>query len=321
MRLVEHSARATGDAEKLSAEVRMLADLLRESDYCALQAGRPIVTCADVQCAIDGHVRRSDRVRQQLLDATLRRTIYIDTVGEKVGQVNGLSVIQLNGFTFGRPTRITAQVRIGKGEILDIEREVELGGPIHSKGVLILTGFLGGRYATDYPLSLSASVVFEQSYSGVEGDSAFSTELYSLLSAIADLPIRQSLAVTGSVNQHGDVQPIGGVNEKIEGFFDLCKARGLAGGQGVLIPASNQNNLMLRQDVVDAVASGQFHIYPVETIDQGIELLTGIEAGERDANGEYPYGTVNHLVQRRLREFAKKQIERTPIASLGALNG
>jgi lon-related putative ATP-dependent protease len=318
MRLVEYGSRLAGDAEKLSTEVRQLADLLREADYCAGLAGRLAVTRSDIQTAIDEHIRRSGRVRERLQEETLRNTIYIDTEGSKTGQVNGLSVLQLNGFAFGHPARISARVRLGKGEVVDIEREVEMGGPIHSKGVLILAGFLGGRYAGEYPLSLSASLVFEQSYSGVEGDSASSTELYALLSAISDLPIKQSLAVTGSVNQFGEVQPIGGVNEKIEGFFDLCKARGLSGDQGVLIPASNVKNLMLREDVVDAVSRGEFHIYPVETIDQGISLLTGIDAGERNEDGDYPYGTVNHLVQRRLEEMAKKQIES---AQAGHLKG
>jgi lon-related putative ATP-dependent protease len=309
IRLVEHSSRMAGDAEKLSTQVSHIADVQREADYYAAQAGRDTVTRSDVQCAIDAHVRRSDRVRERLQEATLRKTIYIDTEGAKVGQINGLSVIELNGFAFGHPSRITARIRFGKGEVINIEREVELSGPIHSKGVLILSGFLAGRYASEFPLSLSASLVFEQSYSGVEGDSASSTELYALLSAIAELPIKQSLAVTGSVNQLGEVQPIGGVNEKIEGFFDLCKARGLTGEQGVLIPAANVKNLMLRQEVVDAVSRGEFHIYPVETIDEGIELLTGIEAGERTEDGDYPYDTINHRVQRRLKEMAKKQTE------------
>jgi lon-related putative ATP-dependent protease len=308
-RLLEHSARVAGDAERLSARVRATVDLLRESDYFAGHAGRQIVTNADVQSAIDAHIRRSDRMRAQLLEATLRRSLYIDTEGEKVGQVNGLSVIQLDGFAFGHATRITATIRLGKGEVVDIEREVELSGPLHSKGVLILAGFLGGRYAGDAPLSLSASLVFEQSYNGVDGDSASSTELYALLSAIAEVPIRQALAVTGSVNQHGAVQPIGGVNEKIEGFFDLCSARGLSGEQGVLIPASNIKNLMLRHDVVESVRSGKFHIYPVETIDEGIHLLTGLPAGEKSADGSYPEGTINHRVQRRLHGMAQKQAD------------
>jgi predicted ATP-dependent protease len=274
------------------------------------------VTRPDVESAIEAAIHRADRIREHLQEATLRKTLFIDTEGSKIGQVNGLSVVQLNGYMFGHPSRISARIRLGKGEVINIEREVELSGPIHSKGVLILAGFLGGRYATEYPLSLSASLVFEQSYAGVEGDSASSTELYALLSAIAELPINQSLAVTGSVNQFGEIQPIGGVNEKIEGFFDLCKARGLTGEQGVLIPASNVKNLMLRQDVVDAVAQGRFHIHPVETVDQGIELLTGIEAGERDSGNDYPSGTVNHLVDRRLKAMARKQSEWSQTALL-----
>jgi predicted ATP-dependent protease len=261
-----------------------------------------------VQKAIDARVGRSDRLRDRLREETLRGTILVDTEGERVGQVNGLSVLQLGDFQFGHPSRITARVRLGKGEVLDIEREVELGGPLHSKGVLILSGFLGARYAAQRPLSLSASLVFEQSYGGVEGDSASSAELYALLSAISGLPIRQSLAVTGSVNQHGQVQAIGGVNHKIEGFFDVCEARGLTGDHGVLIPASNVKHLMLRSDVVDAVAAGLFHVYPVETVDGGIGLLTGMPAGERDEHGAYPEGSVNGLVERRMAEMADQQL-------------
>jgi len=316
MRLIEHGARMAGDAGKLSAHVGALTDLLHEADYCAAQAGRPVVTRIDVQSAIDAQIRRSDRVRERLQEATLHNSIYIDTEGEKAGQVNGLSVIQLDGFMFGRPSRITATVQLGKGEVINIEREVDLSGPLHSKGVLILSGFLGARYATEIPLAFSASIVFEQSYSGVDGDSASSTELYALLSTISGLPIKQSLAVTGSVNQLGEVQPIGGVNEKIEGFFDLCNARGLTGGQGVLIPASNVKNLMLRHDVVEAVGNGRFHVYPVETIDQGIELLTGFAAGERNDKGDYPYSTVNYLVQRRLKEMANRQVQMAQRARL-----
>ncbi len=306
-RVIEHSSRLAGDAEKLSTRMRNICDLLREADYWAGRSGNGAVTAQDVQRAIDAQIYRSDRVREKLQEEILRGTILIDTEGERVGQVNGLSVIQLGNFAFGRPSRITARVRMGRGEVIDIEREVELGGPIHSKGVLILSGFLGARYAAERPLSLSASLVFEQSYSGVEGDSASLAELYALLSAIAEVPIKQSLAVTGSVNQHGQIQAIGGVNEKIEGFFDVCKRRGLTGEQGVLIPVSNVKHLMLRSDVVEAVAAGQFHIYPIETVDQGIELLTGIPAGERDEEGNYPEGTINYLVEKRLAELAEKQ--------------
>lgn len=306
-RVIEHSARMAGDAEKLSVRMRGIADLLREADYWAGETGNGVATAGDVQKAIDAQIYRSDRLKERSQEQVLRGTILIDTEGAAVGQVNGLSVIQLGNFVFGRPSRITARVQLGKGEVVDIEREVELGGPLHSKGVLILSSFLGGRYAVDRPLSLSASLVFEQSYGGVDGDSASSTELYALLSAIAQQPIKQCFAVTGSVNQHGHVQAIGGVNAKIEGFFDLCKARGLTGDQGVLIPASNVRHLMLRKDVVEAVSAGQFQIFPVETIDQGIEMLTGIPAGERDEEGNYPEGTINGLVQDELIRMAEQR--------------
>jgi len=306
-RIIEHTARVAQDAGKLSTHRRILTDLLRESDYWSRQAGRTITTAEDVQKAIDAQIRRSDRVRERLQEQVRHGTLLIDTQGEHIGQVNGLSVLDLGPFSFGHPSRITARVRLGKGEVVDIEREVELSGPIHSKGVLILSGFLGARYAADQPLSLSASLVFEQSYGGVEGDSASSAELYALLSALARAPIRQSLAVTGSVNQNGLVQAIGGVNEKIEGFFDVCKLKGLTGEQGVLIPASNVRHLMLRQDVVQAVADGRFHIYPVETIDQGIEILTGVPAGERDDLGFFPEGSINQRVESRLVELAEKR--------------
>jgi predicted ATP-dependent protease len=305
--VIERSARLAGDSEKLTMRTRNITDLLEEADYWAGENGNGTVTDSDVQRAIDAQIHRADRVRERVQEAILRDTFLIDTEGEVVGQINGLSVLQLGNFAFGRPTRITARTRLGKGQVLDIEREVELGGPIHSKGVLILSGFLGERYTSDRPLSLSASLVFEQSYGGVEGDSASSAELYALLSSIAGLPLRQSLAVTGSVNQRGQVQAIGGVNEKIEGFFDVCQARGLTGEQGVLIPASNVKHLMLRQDVVEAVEEGAFHIYPVETVDQGIEVLTGVEAGERDEEGNYPEGTVNYRVAKRLAELAEKR--------------
>jgi len=307
-RVVEHSSRLAGDSGRLTTNTLRLADLLREADFFANRAERPMIGRTDIQQAIDAQYRRSDRLRTRYLEEICRGTILIDTVGQKVGQINGLSVIVLNQFSFGHPTRITARVRLGRGEVVDIEREVALGGPIHSKGVLILSGFLGARYATDYPLSLSASLVFEQSYGGVEGDSASSAELYTLLSALADVPINQAFAVTGSVNQHGEVQAIGGVNEKIEGFFDLCQTRGLTGEQGVLIPASNVRHLMLRHDVVAAVAAGRFHVHAVSTIDEGIEILTGLPAGSRDANGNFPEGSVNQRVEAHLIALAEKRI-------------
>lgn len=308
-RIIEHSSRAIEDGKKLSTRMRPIIDLLHESDYWAMQAGHTVVGADDVQRAIDSQIDRADRVRDRVQEGIQRDIKLIDTTGARVGQINGLSVMQLGTFAFGTPTRITAQIRMGKGEVVDIEREVELGGPIHSKGVMILSGFFGGRYAEDQPLSLSASLVFEQSYGGVEGDSASSAELYTLLSAISGVPIKQSFAVTGSVNQHGQVQPIGGVNEKIEGFFDVCKERGLTGEQGVLIPVSNVQHLMLRSDVRDAVAAGKFHVYSVETIDQGIELLTGVPAGERDPEGNYPEGTINYKVEQRLQQMTKKREE------------
>jgi len=308
-RVVERSARMVGDAEKLSVRSRGVLDLLREADHWAGKEGAGVVSADHVQTAIDKRIYRSDRLRERTQEEILRDTIYIDTEGEQVGQVNGLSVLQLGDFAFGRPTRITARTRLGKGEVVDIEREAELGGPIHSKGVMILSGFLGGRYATDRPLSLEASLVFEQSYGGIEGDSASSTELYALLSSIAGVPIRQSVAVTGSVNQHGKIQPIGGVNEKIEGFFDVCEERGLTGDQGVLIPASNRKHLMLRRDVVEAIERDEFHVWPVETVDQGMEILTGEAMGERDGEGRYPEGTINYLVEERLAELAEQRME------------
>jgi lon-related putative ATP-dependent protease len=306
-RVIEHSARLVGDAEKLTTRMQSVSDLLREANFWAGEAGREIVTAADVQQALDAQVYRASRLRERVQEAVLHDTVLIDTEGAVIGQVNGLSVIMLGEYAFGRPSRITARVRLGKGEVVDIERQVEMGGPIHSKGVMILSGFLGARYAAERPFSLSATLVFEQSYSGVEGDSASSAELYALLSALAGAPIKQSLAVTGSVNQRGQVQAIGGVNEKIEGFFDLCQARGLTGEQGVLIPAANVRHLMLRADVVAAVAAGKFHIYPVTTIDEGIEILTGFVAGEADRNENYPEDSLNGRVVARLIALAEKQ--------------
>jgi predicted ATP-dependent protease len=298
-----------GDAERLSLRMQTIVDLMEEADHWAGQSQTAVVTASHIQQAIDAQIYRSDRVREKLQEEILRRTLSISTEGEVAGQINGLSVLQVGNFTFGHPTRITATCRMGDGEVVNIEREVEMSGPIHSKGVLILSSFLGARYASEEPLSLSASLVFEQSYSGVDGDSASSTELYALLSAIAQAPIKQSLAVTGSVDQRGDVQAIGGVNEKIEGFFDVCQARGLTGEHGVLIPEANVKHLMLRADVVAACKAGRFHIYPITTIDEGIELLTGIVAGERNKRGVYPKGSINQRVEARLRYLARKRSE------------
>ncbi|MFT5172779.1 MAG: lon-related putative ATP-dependent protease [Gammaproteobacteria bacterium] len=306
-RMIEHSARVAGDSQKLSTHLRSSGNVVREADYWARLENRDVITRDDVQHAIDQQIYRSDRIRERIYEAIHRGTILIDTDGEVVGQMNALSVLRLDDFTFGQPSRITASVRLGAGKVIDIERETELGGPTHTKGVLILSSFLSARFAKDRPFSLSASLVFEQSYGGVDGDSASLAELCTLLSAIAELPIRQCFAMTGSVNQHGQVQAIGGVNEKIEGFFDVCAARGLTGKQGVIIPFSNVVHLMLRPDVLRAASEGRFQVYAVRTVDQAIELLTGITAGERDAKGSFPPSSVNAIVEQRLAEFSERR--------------
>lgn len=311
-RLVEEAARLAGDAEKLTTHMASVFDLVRESDHWAGQTGAGTVTAAHVDTAVAAQVRRADRVRGHVQEDILRETLLVDTDGEAVGQINGLAVLQLGRFAFGKPSRITARIRMGRGEFVDIEREVQLGGPLHSKGVLILSSFLASRFGQNEPLSLSASLVFEQSYGGVDGDSASAAELHALLSAVAEVPIRQSFAVTGSVNQYGQVQAIGGVNEKVEGFFDICVARGLTGRQGVLIPAANVKHLMLRPDVVAACAEKRFHIHAVESIDQGIELLTGLPAGEPGADGAYPPGTVYRKVAARLAALGRRRASSAP---------
>ena len=310
-RVVEHAARLSEDQGKLSVRFRPVADLLQEASFWAGQRGAQVVEAADVQRAIDACTHRADQVRELVQEEIASGTIMIDVQGAEVGQVNGLSVSQVGSFAFGRPSRITARTRLGSGRVVDIEREVALGGPLHSKGVLILSSFLGARYIPDEPLSLSASLVFEQSYTGIDGDSASSAELYALLSDLAGIPIQQGLAVTGSVNQKGEVQAIGGVNEKIEGFFDVCRLMpgGLTGEQGVVIPRANMRHLMLRHDVIEAVRTGRFHIYAVSTVDEGIEVLTGVPAGERGPDGTFPEGTVNRRVEDRLRFFADRSRE------------
>jgi lon-related putative ATP-dependent protease len=316
-RAIERAARLAGDAERLSIGLRDIVDLLQEASQIAAAAGKEVVAAAEVQQAIDAAFRRGDRIYRRLQEEIGRGTIRVETDGEQIGQVNGLSVIALGGIAFGRPSRITAQIRLGRGEVVDIEREVELGGPLHSKGVLILSGFLGGRFGKTRPLSLNASLVFEQSYGGIEGDSASAAELFALLSALADAPIKQGFAVTGSVDQHGRIQAIGGVNEKIEGFFDACRVTAFTGRQGVIIPASNVKHLMLRKDVIDAAAEERFRIIPIETVDQGLELLTGVPAGEADADGNYPTGSLNQRIVARLDAFAAKAAELARSAGLG----
>lgn len=306
-RLIEESSRHAGDRERLSTRIARTADIVREAHYWASKSQQPAIRADDVEAALASHERRHGRVRDRVQEEIERGTVLIDVDGEHVGQVNGLAVMQTGGFAFGKPSRITARVSLGSGKVVDIEREAELGGPLHSKGMLILAGFIASNYVIDEPLSLSATIAFEQSYGGIDGDSASSAELYALLSAIADIPLRQCYAVTGSVNQHGEVQAIGGVNEKIEGFFDLCAARGLTGRQGVLIPASNVKHLVLRRRVRDAVAAGRFAVYAVERIDEGLEILTGREAGVADSEGVYPAGSLNSVIRERLSAFAESR--------------
>ena len=297
-RLIEHGSRLAEDQNKLSLCFGNIADVMLEAAYCAGDKER--IDADDIQQAIRQREYRSSQPCEELLDETERGELIIDTEGSRIGQVNGLSVIEQGEAICGHPSRITSRVHIGKGEVLDIEREIDLGGPIHSKGVLILHGYIAGRFVPNRSLSLSASLVFEQTYGGVEGDSASSAELFALLSALSDLPVNQSLAVTGSVNQMGDMQSVGAVNEKIEGFFNLCHHRGLTGEQGVIIPAANVQHLMLKQEVVDAIAAETFHIFAVHSVDQGMALLTGIPAGDRDANDSFPADTINGRVEARL---------------------
>lgn len=303
-RMVEYGSELVGDQTKLSTRFADICDLMKEADYWSRKNNHPLISRSDVQQAIDAKIRRANRVEEVIQKMIDEGDIFISTEGRVVGQVNGLSVMSLGDYMFGKPSRITARTYVGKAGILNVEREVKMSGPIHNKGVLILAGYMNGKYAQERPISLSASIGFEQLYEGVEGDSASSTELYSLLSSLSGFPIKQSLAVTGSVNQRGEIQPIGGATQKVEGFFEVCKSKGLTGEQGVLIPRANIRNLMLKEEVVQAVADGKFHIYPVDTIDQGIEILTDREAGELQEDGSYPEGTVNWAVDKKLREFA-----------------
>ena len=304
--VIEYSSRLAEDQDKLSTWFAQVADIIKEAAHYAEEEGSEYTTGKHIEKALEEKVYRSNLIEQKMEKMIEEGTILVDTAGEKIGQINGLSVLGLGDFAFGKPSRITVSVGVGKKGIIDIEREAQMGGPIHTKGVQILSGFLNDRYAKEFPLSLTARLVFEQSYSGVEGDSASSTELYGILSALSGKPIKQHFAVTGSVNQKGEVQAIGGVNEKLEGYFQLCKARGLDGEHGVVIPASNVKNLMLKHEVVDAIKSGQFHIFPVSTIDEGIEVLTGVKAGVAGKDGKYPTGTINRLVQDRLASMAEK---------------
>ncbi len=304
VRLAEFSSRTAGDAQKLSTQTRALAALLHEAHAVALAGQHQLITAPQVEAALLAQRQRANRLRESLHEAFSRHHLLIDCEGSHIGQVNGLAVTELGELRFGYPVRVSVTTRLGDGEVIDIERESTLGGPIHSKGVLILVGFLAGRYAQDLPLSVHASLVFEQSYGAVEGDSASLAEACALLSSLSMLPIRQGLAVTGSMNQFGQVQPVGGIDEKVEGFFDLCQMRGLSGDQGVLIPRAHVGQLMLHREVVEACRQGKFHVYPVDCVDQAMTLLTGVEAGQPDAKGEVPAGTVNHRVAARLLQLS-----------------
>ena len=304
-KVIEYSSRLAESSEKLTAHIASIGDLLREADYWARKSKSNHIGKNHIDQAIEAQIYRGSRIKEAMLEQIDKGTILIDIKGKKVGQINGLVVYVFSRNSFGKPTRITTQVRIGKGDFVNIEREVEMSGPIHSKGVLILESLLANRFAKYCPLSLNASIVFEQSYGGIDGDSASSTEYYCLLSAISGIPIKQNIAVTGSINQFGEIQPIGGVNEKIEGFFDVCKHQGLTGDQGVIIPRTNVADLMLREDICQAVEDGNFNVWAVDTVDDGIEILTGIKAGVLDKHGHYPKGTVNYAVQQGLAYFYK----------------
>jgi lon-related putative ATP-dependent protease len=305
-KLIEYSSRIAEDQYKLSAQFSLIGDLARESSFYATQDKAEFVTGEHVKKAIEEKIYRSKLIQEKIQEMIQRGFFLIDTADERVGQTNGLSVAGLGDFAFGMPSRVTASIGLGREGVIDIEREAKMGGPIHTKGVLILSGYINDKYARNKPLSLSARLVFEQNYEGVEGDSASSTELYTILSALSGLPVKQNIAVTGSVNQKGEVQAIGGVNEKIEGFYEICKLKGLTGQQGVMIPESNVQNLMLKEEVVEAVKAGKFNIYSVKTIDEGIEMLTGKKAGVRREDGSFEEGSVNFLVDRQLGVMAEQ---------------
>ena len=303
--MIEYGVRKAGRRSKVTARFTDLADLAREACYAAREAGESPVTAAHVRKAIEAKVERHNLIETKIREMIEEGTLLIDTTGVRVGQVNGLSVLEIGGYVFGKPVRITASAALGKAGLINVEREANLSGRLHDKGMQIIAGYLRARFAQDKPLSLAASICFEQSYSGVDGDSASSTEVYALLSALSGLPIRQDIAVTGSVNQQGDIQPIGGVNQKTEGFYDVCRIKGLTGQQGVIIPVENVEDLMLRDDVVEAVAAGKFHILPVASIEEGIEILTGVKGGKHGPDGKFEPGTVSALVDERLREMAR----------------
>ena len=303
--VIEYGVRIAGHKDKLSTRFHIIADMVREADYWTKQAHKKSVGADDVEKAIQGWRRRVNMYEDKIQEMIEKNILMINTKGKVIGQINGLSVYQTGGYSFGRPIKITAKTSLGRTGIINIEREANLGGKTYNKGVLILNGFLTSRYAQNQPMSINATLGFEQSYSEIDGDSASSAEVYAILSSLSDIPLTQEIAVTGSVNQHGEIQPIGGVNEKIEGFYKVCKAKGLTGRQGIIIPDSNVDDLMLRQEIVDIVKKKKFHIYSIKTIDQGIEILTGVKAGRKTKAG-FEKNSINYLVAEKLKEYAAK---------------
>ena len=303
-KVIEYCSRMVDNQTKLSTQLNEITELLGESCTWAKMDGAKTVTATYVKKAIEERIERVNKYDQRLVEMIQNGTIMIDTTGEKVGQINGLSVMNIGDYSFGKPAKITANTYVGKSGIVNIEREVEMSGTTHSKGVMILSAYIGEKFAQDRPLSLAASLCFEQMYNGVDGDSASSTELYAILSSLSELPIKQNIAVTGSVNQKGEIQPIGGLTDKIEGFFNICKLRGLTGDQGIIMPYQNIKNLNLNDEVIKAVKDGMFHIYAIKNVDEGIELLTGVPAGKKNKNGEYPAGSVNYLVNEKLKKYS-----------------
>jgi predicted ATP-dependent protease len=301
VKIIGYSARLVQNQEKLSTQFGVISDMIREANYYALQDDSKTISAVHIMKAIEEKLYRSNLIQEKINEMIITKQIFIDTTGSKVGQINGLSVIDIGDISFGIPARITCSVSLGRGGVMAIEREAEMSGPIHTKGVLILSGYIAGKFMQDKPVNLSARLVFEQSYSEIEGDSASSTELYAILSALSNMPLKQGIAVTGSVNQKGEIQPIGGANEKIEGYFEICKHAGLNGEQGVMIPSANMKNLVLKEEVVEAVKAGKFNIWAVDTIDDGIELLTGVKAGSI-----FEEGTIFYYVNNTLEIFAAR---------------
>ena len=305
-KIVEFASRLTDDKDKLSTKFNEISQIVAESSTWAKMAKKKVITKEFVQKALDQRIERIKKYDSRYLEMIQENTLLIPTDGYAVGQINGLTILTIGDYSFGKPSKITANTYIGKSGVTNIEREVEISGPSHSKGVLILTGYLGQTFAQDFPLSLTASLCFEQLYNGVDGDSASSTEAYALLSSLSGIPINQSLAVTGSVNQKGEIQPIGGVNEKIEGFYQICKMRGFNKKHGVIIPVQNVRNLHLSDEIIDSVKKGDFHIYAIHNLDEGIELLTGVPAGKKAKDGTFPAGTINYLVYEKLKKYAEQ---------------